>query len=217
MAEILRYQVDLLGTLFLELLRFAHQPLERLGPVPAAHQGYRAERATMVAPLGDLEIAYVRAVTEIPAYARVRPDRIRNQPACRKLRHQFVEIPEPQEEIHFRHIITELFPVALHEATDRDDRLHAPFPFERGGFEHRLDRLALGGVDEPTRIDQDNVRLIQLSHDLGPMTDQIADQPLRIDGGLVAAHGDDAELHDGKIGTAVEDMARNIVKVKGER
>ena len=58
--EVLRDEIHLARALRLEQLRFAHDLVERERAVLAAHERNRAERAAVIAPFADLEIANVR-------------------------------------------------------------------------------------------------------------------------------------------------------------
>ena len=62
------------------------------------------------------------------------------------------------------------------------------------GLHHRLDGLALGGVDEPAGVDEDHVRLLEGRRDAGAVADEVRDQVLRVHRRLVAAERNDAEL-----------------------
>src|SRR5688572_4419011 len=73
-SEILGDEIDLLGTLSLELLRFLNQPSERLRAMLAAHQRDRAERAGVIAPLGNLQIPHMGLLTQELAHTRMRCD-----------------------------------------------------------------------------------------------------------------------------------------------
>src|SRR4029079_10292358 len=59
MREILGDEVELAHTLRLEELRLPHDVIERERAVFPAHQRDRAERASVVAPFADFEIANV--------------------------------------------------------------------------------------------------------------------------------------------------------------
>ena len=69
MPEILGNEIDFFGALRLELLRLPDEPGQRLGAVFPAHQRNRAERAGVIAALGDLEVTNVRLVAEELAHA----------------------------------------------------------------------------------------------------------------------------------------------------
>ena len=195
MAQVLRDEVDLLRPLGLQRLRLAHQPLERLGAVLAAHQRDRAERAGVIAPFGDLEVADVVGAAQELADAGMRGDGIREQAPLSERGDELVQIGESQEEIDFRHLSCQLLLVALHQAADRHDRFDRRFLLELCRLQHRLDGLPLRRVDEPARVDEDDVGLGEVVGEAGAMPHQLPDQPLGVDGGFVAAEGDDAQFH----------------------
>ena len=149
----------------------------------------------MVTPLGNLEIAHVGSIAQVLAYTRMRRDRIGDESAGGQLRCELVQVAEAKEEVYFGDLSTQIVAVALHQAADRNDRLHTRALFQCGGFEDRLDRLPLGRVDEPTGVHENDVGVLERGHHLRAVSDEIADQPFRIDGRLVAAEGDDAESH----------------------
>ena len=70
--EILRDEIDLARALRLEQLRLAHDLVERERAVLAAHERNRAERAAVIAPFADLEVAHVRQVAGEEAHAGMR-------------------------------------------------------------------------------------------------------------------------------------------------
>ena len=195
MAEVLRHEVDLLRPLRFELLRFPHQPLERLGAVLAPHEGNGAEGAGVVAALRDLEIADVRRISQELADAGMPRDGILDEPAAAQLGHEVVQIREAEEEIDLGNLRLQLLLVALHQASRGYDRFHAALGLELGGAEDRVDRFLLRGVDEAAGVDEDDVGIREVLGDDRAVAHQLAHQPLRVDRRLVAAERDDAELH----------------------
>jgi hypothetical protein len=195
MAQVLRHEVDLFRALRLEGLRLAHQPLERLGAVLAAHQRDGAEGAGVIAPLRDLEVAHVGLVAQELADPGVGGDRIGNQAALRQLWDQVMELRKAQEEVDFRNLVLELMFVALHETPDRHDRLDPRLLLELCRAEDGVDRFLLRGVDEAAGVDEDDVRAGEVGRDDGAVPHQLAHEPLGVHGGLVAAEGNDAQLH----------------------
>ena len=125
MAEILGDEVDLPRSLRLERLRLSHQPLERLGAVLPPHQRDRAERARVVAPLGDLQVAHVGLVPEELPHTGVSGDRVVDQAPLGELGDEMMEVREAEEQVDLGDLALQLLLVALHQATDRHDRLHA--------------------------------------------------------------------------------------------
>jgi hypothetical protein len=149
----------------------------------------------VVAPFGDLEVADVRRVAEVLTHAGMARRGIVDEPPLRQGGHQRVEVVEPEEEIHVGHLLSQLVLVALHQTADGDHRLDVARLFQIGGVQDGLDRFALRGVDEPTRIHEHDIGRTQVPHDLGTVPYEVAYQTLRVDGRLVTAEGDDAEFH----------------------
>src|SRR2546427_12152633 len=147
MPQVLRDEVDLFCTLRLELLRFAHEPGERLGAMLAAHQRDGAEGAGVVAAFRNLQISYMRLVAEELPDSGMLGDRIGDQTPLGKLWDQMVELGEPEKEVDLGNLLLQFLLVSLNETPDGHDRLHAAF-LQLGGLEHRIDRLLFGCVDE---------------------------------------------------------------------
>ena len=112
---------------------------------------------------------------------------------------EFGQVTEAEEEIDLGDLPRELLLVALHQASDGDDRLDAALALERRGLEHRLDGLPLGRVDEAAGVDQHHVGRGALAPDRRAVPDELADEPLGVHRCLVAAEGDDAETHGDSI------------------
>jgi hypothetical protein len=102
----------------------------------------------VIATFGDLEVPDVRTIPQVLPDAGVRGHRIVDQAARREFRSELVEVREAEEQIHLGDLAPEVVLVALDEAADRDHGLDASVPLEGRRLEHRVDRLALGGVDE---------------------------------------------------------------------
>src|SRR5205814_1661859 len=96
-----RDEIDLFRALSLELLRFAHETAERLGPMLAPHQGNGAERAGVIAAFRDFQIAHMRLRAEELPHAGMCGDRIGNQPALRQLRDEVMQLGESVKQIDF--------------------------------------------------------------------------------------------------------------------
>ena len=128
------------------------------------------------------------------ADAGMRGDGILEQAPFGERGDELVQVRESQEEIDFRDLGSQLLLVALHQAPDRHDRPDAAlFQFRR--LEHRVDGLALRGVDEAAGVDQNDVGVREDVGEARTVPHQLADEPLGVDGGLVAAEGDDAQFH----------------------
>ena len=122
-------------------------------------------------------------------------DRVSDQPPLRELGHQAVQVRKAQEQVYLGDLLFELFLVALHQASDRHDGLDGAVGFQLGGGEHRIDGLALRGVDEAAGVDEDDVGARQVGRHDGAVAHELGDQSLGVDRRLVAAEGDDAQLH----------------------
>ena len=136
----------------------------------------------------------VGAAEELPD-AGVRGHGIGQQPTFGECGDQMMKIREAQEEIDFGHLFLQFFLITLHETADRHDRLDPAGPLELCRFEDRVDRFALRRVDESAGVDEDDVGVGKVVGERGAVAHQVAHQPLGVDGGLVAAEGDDAEFH----------------------
>ena len=135
-----------------------------------------------------------RVPEELP-HARMRGDRVRDQAARGERGHQVVEVREAKEQVDLGDLGRELCAIALDQAPHRDDGLDAARSLESRRIEHRVDRLLFRRVDEPAGVDEDDVGVRQVRRHDRAVTHQLTDQPLRVDGRLVTAEGDDAQFH----------------------
>ena len=165
----------------------------------ATHEGNRAEGACVVASFGDLEVAHVRLVSEVLPDSGVRRYRVPKQPSLRELRHQRVQVMEAQEHVDLGHLLPQVFLVPLDEAPHCNHGLDRSVLLELGRAQDRLDRLLLGRVDEPARVDDHHVGVLDVRHDRRAVPHELTHQALGIHGGLVTAEGNDAESHRDRI------------------
>jgi hypothetical protein len=93
--------------------------------------------------------------------------------------------------------------VPLHETADRDDCLTDAVGLVTASFHDGIDRLALGGVDEATGIDDDDLGFIEVGRRLGAAGDQLGQISLAVDGVLVAAEGKEADLHSSGVPVSI--------------
>ena len=193
--QVLRHQVDLLRPLRLEQLRLAHQALQRLGAVFPPHQRDGAERARVIAALGDLQVAHVDLVAQELADAGVGRHGVVDQAALGQGGYEVVEVRESEKQVDLGDLLRQLPLVALDQAADGDDRFHAALRLEARGRQDRIDRLLLGGVDESAGVDEDHVGVWEVRGHDRAVPHEVAHQALGVDGRLVAAERDDAELH----------------------
>ena len=106
-----------------------------------------------------------------------------------------VEVGESEEQVDFGDLLLELLLVALDQAADRNDGLHAADPLELRRFQDGLDGFPLCRVDEPARVDEDHVGVGEVGRHDRAVADELAHEPLGVDGRLIAAERDDAQLH----------------------
>ena len=149
----------------------------------------------MVAALRDLQVANVRRAPEEPADARVPGDRVGDQAPRRQLGHETVQVGESEEQVDLGELLQQLLLVALDQTPDGHHRFDVALLFQLRRLEDRVDRLSLRRVDEPAGVDEDHLGVGQVGRHDRPVADQLAHEPLGIDGGLVAAEGDAAQPH----------------------
>jgi hypothetical protein len=176
-----------------------HQLIEREGAMAAAHERDRAERAPVIAPLTDLEIANVRKVAGIEPHARVFHRRIAKHAAALELGHEAIHFRGAEKQVDFRQMLEQLLLVALDHTADGDDGLTRAILLEAAGLDQCVDRLLLGGINEAARVDDDDLSGREVTDGLGAASDQSREVALAVDGILVAAQGDEADSHSEKL------------------
>src|SRR6185437_8159502 len=85
--------------------------------------------------------------------------------------------------------------VTLDHAAHGDHRAARAQLLEPPRLDDRVDRLLLGRVDEPARVDHDDVGSLEIRRMPGALVDQLREVALAVDGVLVAAEGDEADVH----------------------
>src|SRR5438046_2630151 len=84
--------------------------------------------------------------------------------------------------------------MALHHAPKTDDGPARAAFLEATRLDQRVDRLLLGGVNEATRVDDDDLGLLEVGRKLGTTVRELSDVSLAVDCVLVAAEGEEREL-----------------------
>ena len=220
-GRVLGDQVELAGALAHQLARFRDHALHGATAVPATNPRDDAERAGVVAALGDFD---VRGVTwSEPKPGRVvigdvgRPalDQIDGRLVGRALpaeqflddgRH-FGDLVEPDESVD---LVVQLHCEVLREPLGHaagNDQLLVAAALAEAALAMRLedvaDRLFLRRVDERARVDDHHVGLVGVGHDAHAGLVQVADHDLGIDEILSAAERDEADFGHGKTKAAV--------------
>ena len=163
----------------------------------AAHERNRAERAAVIAPLTDLEIAHVRQIAGEESNARMFQHRIaRQHPAVRKLLDQPVHLRRAEEEIDLGQRFLELALVSLDHAADGDDRRACAGRLVLTRLHQRVERLLLRRVDEAAGVHDDDFGVVQIGRELSAMIGELREIALGIDGVLVAAKRDQSDPHE---------------------
>src|SRR5215203_6578548 len=87
MREVLRNKIYFTCALHFEQLCLANQLTECKRAVLPAHQGNRAKCTAVIATFADLEVANMRKIARIDAYARMHRDRVSadDPPLCQLL------------------------------------------------------------------------------------------------------------------------------------
>ena len=120
-----------------------------------------------------------------------------DQPALLELRNEAIHLGRAEEEVDLGQRVDQLVLVALHHAADADDRLAASLFLETAGFDERVDRFLLGGVDEAARVHDDDVGVGHVARVLGAAIGELRDVALAIDGVLVAPERNDGDFQHG--------------------
>ena len=101
-----------------------------------------------------------------------------------------------EKQVDLRQRVDQFRFVTFDHAADGDDGLTSTFGLETSRLDHGVDGFFLGGVDEATRIDDDQISLAKLRREFGGIVGQLREVSLAIDCIFVAAKGDDADFHE---------------------
>ncbi len=203
-GRVLRDEDELGDALRLEPLRFPHQRVDAARPLEPPHLWDRAERAGVVAPLGDLEVRVAAAsgqdarrqvVVEPGGEGLGREPRERRE--AEGGRRGLLELVEAEEVVHLRDLGRELGPVLLDHAPRDDDPVDLPRLLPADLLEDGVHRLLLRLVDEPAGVDDDDPGGVGVA-ERQPLAPEVAEHHLGVDEVLRAAERDDSygrELH----------------------
>ncbi len=81
---------------------------------------------------------------------------------------------DPEHMVNLRNFLEKLVVIPFGKAPCHNKFLTASFGFQSGHFEDGIDRLAFGSLDEPTGINDDDIRLFLVRRDLIPILQQVA-------------------------------------------
>ena len=121
-----------------------------------------------------------------------------DQPSRLELGQQPIHLRRAEEEVDLGKRLDQLVPVALHHAADGDDRLAPSLVLHPSRLDDGVERLLLGRVDEAARVDDDHLGLGEVAGILGAVIGELCEIALGVDGVLVAAEGDESDLHAGE-------------------
>ncbi len=161
----------------------------------AAHERDGAERASVIASFADLEIAHVWELAGIHPNAGVLHPRSADQAPRLERRNELAHLGRAEEEVHLGKLRLELRLVALDHAPHGHHCLTTTVGLASSRLDERLDRLLLRRVDEPARVDDDDVGVIERRRELGAVAEELREVALAVDGILVAAKSDETDLH----------------------
>jgi len=215
-GEVLRDQVELDRALRDQPVGLHHDVRDGPGALQPAQGRDDAERALVVAALGDLHVRRPARHRVAPRRAAVRDvvgigDDGAVALALEDLRDARVG-RGPDEVIDLGHLLLEHVRVALREASRHHQRLAATSFLQLGVLEDGVDRLLLGLPDEGAGVDQDHLRLSRLVHQLVSLVEQAAEHDFAVHPILRAAEREQVErrvcrksglLHPGSGGKGV--------------
>ena len=121
--------------------------------------------------------------------------RVIDQTAIDELRHQPIHLARAQEKIDLGERFLEFLAVPLDHAAHGDDRPRPARLFQTSGFDDRIDRFFLRGVDEAAGVHENDVRILGLLDGLGAAICQLREVAFGVNGVFVAAQRDDRDLH----------------------
>ena len=122
---------------------------------------------------------------------------------------------DAEKEIDLGQRLDQLVLVALHHAADATTAWQRPVVLQPSRLDDRVDRLLLRRVDEAARVDDDHLGLGEVVGVLGAAIGELREVALGVDGVLVAAEGDESDLHAGTSGGSV--AAGNAECADGDR
>ena len=197
---VLSDQVDFPNSLAEQAGGFRHDGLETTAPELAPVLRDDAERAGVVAALGDLHVGEVLGggkharggiVVEVQA-ARVHGRGVFDPLAHG---HDAVDFVGPDDGVHLGHVLQDVAPVALDQAPGDDQALRPAHLLVLGHLQDGVDRLLLGGVDETASVDDQHLGLVRMGGELMPAGGELAHHDFRIDQILGATEADKTDLH----------------------
>jgi hypothetical protein len=194
--QVLRHEVHLARSLQLQQLRLAHHLVHRERAVLAAHERDGAERTSVIASLAHLEVADVPQVADEEPLAGVHPKGLAEEPPLLELWQEPVYLGGAQEQVHLGQSLEQLFLVPLHHAADPDDRTAGAALLESARLHQGVDGLPLRGVDEAARVHHDHLGVAEVVGVVRAVRGELGEVALAVDRVLVAAEGDEADLHD---------------------
>ena len=97
--------------------------------------------------------------------------------------------------VNLRELVEYGVAVALRETSGHDNALERPVLLEPAYVDYVVDRLLLRALNERAGVDDDDVRLKILAHDLNSLIIQLAEHDLRIELILRAAERDEEDLY----------------------
>jgi hypothetical protein len=199
-ARVLRHHQQFAHAAAHQVFRFPEHLVDRTRDEVAAHRGDDAERATVVAALGNLEVGIVlRRQLDADAVDAA------GAKAARR-RHQVDEgvVPRRQRGVHrLHHAGVVLRPrdgqhAGVCLADDRGALAQAPGHDHLAVFLHRLadrvQRFGHRGIDEAAGVDHHHVGRALAGHDLVALDPQLGEDAFGIDQCLGAAEADEADL-----------------------
>ena len=111
--------------------------------------------------------------------------------------HQTLHFGRTEKQIYFWQRIDELLFVTLDHAAYGNHRLALACVLVARCLDDGIDRFLLRRVDEATSVDDDDIGLLQLRRVLRRVIGELGEIPFAVDGVLVAAEGDETDLHAG--------------------
>jgi AcrR family transcriptional regulator len=139
----------------------------------------------------------VRQITGVDANTGMHRDRIAaDDPAVSELLREPSAFGSAKKEIDFRERFSQLVLVTLDHAADANYRLTSTVRLVARCFDHRIDRFLLRRVDEAARIDDDDVRFIEVAGIFAAVLGELREIALGVDCVLVAAECDEADFEE---------------------
>ena len=181
-----------------QIFGFAHHGFKAPAAECAAKLGDDAERAGVIAALGDLDVGGMAGRGEHARRGVMIEKRGRGGRRGAELAfdggENLLHFAGTDHGVHFRNLLADLLAIAFHQASGDDQLAGAAEFFVFGHFDDGVDGLALRGFDEAAGVYHEHVGIAGAGREFVAAAGQNAHHDLGIDEVLRAAQTDESHL-----------------------